>query len=437
VRSLRYFTLAALLLSAGAVRAADESPFKFEFHGFATGSLYMQNQTFNNGSGQGLLIAAPAPANAAPCKTAACDAGTFAAGQATKSGTFIGGDVRQSRFVFALTGPAAIAGGTPKAYFEGDLFGGAGAAPLVESWIWRIRAVYAEIKWGNFALQAGQHSAHLAFAMLPDTVAHIANPITFGAGNFGWRTMGLRGFYTIPMGDMKLELAGSVVQPTALDNNVQAAAPTTVGSGMATGIPQVEGRVRVEGKGGPLSFNIYADAVYNKVDLKGFGATRPNGVLLADGTVKTDMTVQAVELGGKIGFSPVFVAFNAFTGKGLGSIAGAMLQQGEIEDTEFWVQAGVNLTKEFSLTALYGMAQPKEKDVRNWGVATATGVANANQKKENQLMAAQAKYLAGGYAFAVEYISYETTYLQGTLAAPLANIKTDGYQVIATAGYFF
>jgi hypothetical protein len=434
VRSLRTFTLAALLLSAGAARAADgESPYKFEFHGFVTGSLYMQNQVAGLQSGQGLIFFAPTPGQNAPCKTAACQAGTFAAGTATKSGTFLGGDVRQSRYVFALSGPAVMAGATPKAYFEGDLFGGSGGAPLVESWVWRIRAAYAELKWTNFTLQAGQHSAHLAFAMLPDTVAHIANPYTFGAGNFGWRTMGARGFYTVPMGSMKFELAGSVAQGTWGDNNVAGGALNTISSAMATNMPQLEGRARIEGKSGPLAFNIYADALWNTVDLKGFGTVRPNGVTLADGSTKTSATVDAFEIGGKLQFTPIFVAFNAYTGKSLGSIAGALLQQGEIEENAFWVQAGVNLTKEFSLNATYGMDSPKERDVRNW----APVFANAAPKKDNKLIAAQAKYLDGGYAFAVEFIRYETTYLNGTLAAPTADIKTNMYQVIGTAGYFF
>ena len=48
----------------------------------------------------------------------------------------------------------------------------------------------------------------------------------------------------------------------------------------------------------------------------------------------------------------------------------------------------------------------------------------------------------GGYAFALEYISYKTPYLQGTWAEYSAgtqpgNISTDGYQLIASAGYFF
>ena len=60
LRSLLIASLLAVVLAAPQARAADESPYKFEFHGFVTGSLYMQNQTFNNGSGQGLLFFAPA-----------------------------------------------------------------------------------------------------------------------------------------------------------------------------------------------------------------------------------------------------------------------------------------------------------------------------------------------------------------------------------------
>jgi hypothetical protein len=431
VKSIRYFTLAALLFSAGAARAADESPFKFEFHGFTAGSLFMQNQNFQGGTGQGLLVAAPAPANNAPCKVPGCP---VAAAPATKSGTLFGGDVRESRFVFALSGPQTFGGATPKAYFEGDLFGGTTAAagsPFIESWLWRIRAAFAELKWSNFTFQAGQHSAQLAIAFIPDSVSHIPNPYTFGAGSVGWRTMGARAFYTIPAGPGNFEIAASVAGPTWADQQNPGASIGTVSSAQASGLPQLELRLRHEGKVGNVGWNLLVDGWYESVDLKGFGEVRPNGVTLADGTVKKTATGQFVEVGGKLTFTPVFVAFNAFTGKGVGHLAGALVQQGEIEDTEFWAQAGVNLTKEFSLSAAFGQAKPKEKDVRNW----ATVYANAAPKKDNQLIAAQAKYLDGGYAFAVEYVANKTTYLS-TATLP-SNTKTDAYQIIGTAAYFF
>jgi hypothetical protein len=229
---------------------------------------------------------------------------------------------------------------------------------------------------------------------------------------------------------MKLELAGSVAGGTWADNSLPGNAPATVSSAFASNMPQLEARARIEGKSGPLGFNIYADGLYQNVNLKGFGDVRPNGVTLADGSVKTSATTQAVELGGKFSFTPVFVAFNVYTGKGLGQLAGTMLQLGEIGDTEFWVQGGVNLTKEFSLNATYGQANVKEADLKNWAAV----YANAAPKKSNQLITAQAKYLDGGYAFAVEYISYSTKYLA---TAAYGDTTTDGYQVIATAGYFF
>jgi hypothetical protein len=432
LRSILTASLLALALVAVNARAAEEGP-KFEFHGFVTGSLYMQNQVFGSGSGQGLLFFAPSPANAAPCKTAACDAGTFTAGQATKSGTFLGGDVRQSRYIFSLAGPSAFGGATPKAYFEGDLFGGAGGAPLVESWVWRIRAAYAELRWTNFALQAGQYSAQLAFAQMPDSLAHIANPISFGAGNFGWRTLGLRGYYTVPMDGWKLEIAGELVQPSWGNNQVPGAAPTTIGYGMASNVPQVEARLMASGKTGNFGWMGYADGLYNSVDLKGFGQTNPTGVTLADGSTKTSVSSMALEVGGKFTFAPAYLAFNFYSGNGLGSMAGALLQQGDIQEIGYWASLGANLTKEFSLNATYGASLPKEKDVRNW----APVFANTAQKKENTLIAAQAKYMDGGYAFGLEYIMYSTKYLTGTFAAPTADIKTDGYQIIATGAYFF
>jgi hypothetical protein len=426
VKSIRCFTVAALLLSAGAVRAADESPYKFEFHGFTAGSLFVQNQNFQGGVGQGLLVAAPAPANNAPCKVPGCT------GPATKSDMLFGGDVRESRYVLALSGPKVMGGATPKAYFEGDLFGGTTSGGVfIESWLWRIRAAYAELKWSNFTFQAGQHSAQLAIAFIPDSVSHIPNPYTFGAGSVGWRTMGARAFYTVPAGPGNFEIAASVAGPTWADQQNPAAAITTVSAAQASGLPQLELRLRHEGKVGNVGWNLLVDGWYESINLKGFGTQRPNGVTLADGTTKTSATAQFIEVGGKLSLTPVFVAFNAFTGKGVGELAGAIVQQGEIEDTEFWVQAGVNLTKEFSLSAAFGQAKPKEKDVRNWAAV----YANTTPKKDNQLIAAQAKYLEGGYAFAVEFVRNETTYLS-TATLP-SNTKTNAYQVIGTAAYFF
>lgn len=453
MKSLRFLITASLLALALAgtnARAADESPFKFEFHGFVTGSLYMQDQTFLLGQGQGLLMAAPFPGAAAPCKTPACEAGTFAAGQATKSGTFLSGDIRQSRFIFAMTGPQAF-GGTPKGYFEGDFLGGGGlagapgAAPLFESWIPRMRQAYAEIKWGNTTLQAGQYSAQLLLAQIPVSVAHIANPVTFGAGTIGWRPMGFRVMHVLPMDSFKLELAGEIVHskwndPGPAINTTTGAVgntnnPAGVGAGSASGMPQVGGRLKAEGKSGSLDWMGYLAGSYESINLKGFGETAPNGVTLQDGvTTKTSIGSWAGEVGGKVTFLPVTLAVNYYTGKATGPMAGSMLQFGDVADSGYWAQAGFFATKEFSIWGIYGASASNKNDLRLW---VANNAANPTLRSDNQMFGGMLQYRDAGYALAAEYYSYNTKYLLGTFAAPAGDKSITGYQAVLSAGYFF
>jgi len=442
VKALRSLMIASLLTVATSAVAQDPSPYKFEFHGFVTGSLYMQDQIFSGNVGQGLLFFAPTPGNAAPCKTPACTSGTFAAGTATKSGTLVGGDVRQSRYIFALSGPQVFAGATPKAYFEGDLFGPGPAGILTESWVWRIRAAYAQLNWANASIAAGQFSANTAFAQMPDSVSHIANPLSFGAGNYGWRQMGFRGAYTIPMEGMKLTLTATVAGAKSFnDGALGPASPAAASFALASGMPGLELNANLEGKAGSFGYRVYADAYYQSADLKGFGKTNPNGVTLPDASVKTSTTSNAYEIGGKFTFAPVYLAFNFYSGQGLGQWAGSLLQMGEVKDMGYWASLGANLTKEFSLNATYGAGLPDKKDVLKWAVAAGT----AAPKSENTLIAGQAKYMDGGYAFALEYISYATKYLYGPTNAVATwadrnnthTITTNAYQIILTGAYFF
>lgn len=431
MKALRSLLIASLLAVATSAAAQDPSPYKFEFHGFVTGSLYMQDQVGGvQQSGQGLLFYAPSPANHMPTLPTA--------GANQKSGTFVGGDVRQSRYIFSLSGPKAFAGATPKAYFEGDLLGGQGGAPLIESWVWRIRAAYAQLTWDNAWLAAGQFSANTAFAQLPDSVSHIANPYTFGGGSYGWRMIGFRGAYIVPMSAAKLTLTATVAGPKA-PNDSNGATPAGVGAGQVSGMPALELNANFEGKAGNVGYRVYGDVFYQSADLKGFGGAG-TGLTLGDGSVKTSFNSTGYVVGGKVTFAPVYLAGNFYVGEGLGAWAGALLQQGAIKETGYWVSLGGNATKELSAQVTYGVSAPDEKTVRLWGVGTA--FANAAQKKENTVIAGQVKYMDAGYAFALEYISLSTKYLQGTYAqyaagTAAAAIKSDMYQIILTGGYFF
>ncbi len=458
VKTLRSLFTAALMLAlastAAPARAADESPFKFEFHGFVVGSLYLQDQTFLGGQGSGLMFTAPRPSLEMPQP----------APTTTKSGTFLAGDVRQTRPIFVVTGPEAL-GAKPKAHLEFDLFGNSNAGALgYESPNLRLRQAFAELKWGNTTLDAGQHSAQILLAQIPTSVAHITNPVAYGAGLIGWRSIGFRVTHAIPMEAFKLELAAEVSHPKwndvlsgtacGLSANTSPSepgcalpgnAPTQISLAWASSMPQLVGRVKAEGKAGDFSWMGWVAGSYEKIDLKGFGSTvAPTGVTLQDLSVETGLTSYAGIVGGRFGYSPVALNFQLYTGRGTGPLAGSMLQFGDIGDFGYYVEVGVNATKQFSIWGIVGGSAVDKEDLQNWvntpASPTAGGsltAANTTLRSDNQLFGGMLRYMDGGYAFAAEYYTYTTKWLLGNLAAPLGTTSTSAYQFIVSGGYFF
>ena len=433
MKSIRYFTyssVVALLLSAGAVRAADESPYKFEFHGFVTGSLYAQDQTFNNGAGQGLLYMAPHPNNAAPYDGTAA---TPPAGTATKSGSLWSGDIRNSRFSFGVTGPAAL-GGTPRGYLELDFFGNTNVGAFgTEQAMPRIRVAIAELKWGTTLLQAGQQN-QLVVPQIPASISHIANPWSYGVGTIGWRTPGVRLSHTLPVGDMKLELAGEIVKAKWADVCAGApcpdTSPATVALGQASGMPMVQGRLKLDGKAGDVAFSAYVVGLYQKANLKGFGDVNPNGVVPpGDPTAAPvkDITTSAFEVGGNVRVSMVSLAANYYNGKATGNMLGGLLQFGDIADSGYWAQLGVNLTKEFGIYGFYGASSSDEKDVRKWVPLAAL------PRFDNKAFGGMLRYAQAGYQVGLEVYQYTTTWA----ISATADRDESALQSIITAGYFF
>lgn len=416
LRSISVISALAVLLSAGAARAADESPFKFEFHGFVTGSMFMQNQVFLGGTGQDNLLAAPTPANEV--------GGPGFAG--SKSDSFLGADARQSRWIFIMTGPQAF-GATPRSYFEGDFLGASATAGPggIENTQARLRAAFGELKWGTTQLQVGQFSAQLILAQLSASVAHIANPITFGTGTIGGRSVGVRVIHSMPMGDMKLEL-GAEAFASKFADPVRGGTPATVSAGWDSGMPMLGARAKLDGKSGALGYSLYVAGLYESVDLKGYGDTAPNGITLPNGTTKKSLSPYAAEVGGNFLFAPISVAFNVYMGKGAGVWAGAINQGGEISDLGYWAQLGLHPTKQIGLFGLFGQNKSDEDDVRLWG----------GSRKDNQLIGGIARFSDGGYTLAAEYYQFKTTYLTGGFGGT-GTAKTDGYQAIVSGHYAF
>lgn len=433
MKALRSLLIASLLAFA-TTATAEESPWKFEFHGFVVGSMYMQDQTFLLGQGNGLTFTAPAPSAKVPRPGSTTD----------KSGTFIGGDVRQTRFIFNTSGPDAF-GAKAKAHLEFDLFGNSNAGALgYESPNPRLRQAFGQLTWGNTTLDAGQHSADLLLAFIPATVAHITNPVTFGAGLLGWRTIGFRGAHTVKMDSADIEIAAEITHGKWADaagatvypgNN-----PAQLSLAWASGMPKLEARVKASGKSGALSWMGFGAFAYESIDLKGFGSTNaPNGVTLQDGSVKKDIASYAGVLGTSITFLPVTLQAQFYTGRGTYPFAGALLQAGDIGDMGYYAQVGVFATKQISIWGIYGASAVDKKDLQNWAnpAATALTAANTGLRLDNAVYGGMLRFMDGPYAFALEYYANKTTWLTGNLAAPGANVSTDAYQLALSGGYFF
>jgi len=423
LRSLMSATLLALALVAPAARAAEETPnpWKFEFHGLISASMYYQDQTFNNGQGQGLLYSAPSPANSAPCIVTTGSACT-AAGSATKSGGLLSGDVRNSRFSFSMAGPKVFDGAAqPRGYLEFDFFGVTSAGAFgAEQPHPRLRVAIAELKFGNSNLTFGQQN-QLVVVQIPGSLSHLSNPVTYGAGTIGWRTPGIRFTQMVPLDSLKLELAVEAVANKWSNGTTSLATnPAGVGFGEASGMPMFQARAKVDGKVGDFAYMAYLVGVYHTIDLKGFGAVAPAG---ANG--KTSINGNVIEVGGKFTFAPVSLSGNYYMGKATGNMLGSMLVFGDVKDTGYWVQLAGNVTKELSLNVAYGADAPDKADTRVWG--------GNGARLANTLLGGMVKYQDGGYALGVEYWQNTTTWS----TSATTEYDTDAMQVLLTAAYFF
>ncbi|HEY6107005.1 MAG TPA: hypothetical protein VIV59_13555, partial [Anaeromyxobacteraceae bacterium] len=234
------------------------------------------------------------------------------------------------------------------------------------------------------------------------------------------------------MDGVKLELAAEAVHSRWADPT-PGTTLASVGFGTASNLPQLVGRVKFEGKAGDLSWMAYLAGSYESVNLKGFGSINPNGITLLDGSVKTSISPYVGEVGGLFKFNPVSLALNVYTGKGTGPMAGSLLQMGDIGDTGYWVQLGVNATSEFSIWGLYGADAINKTDLAKWVPATAAGA----PKSDNQLFGGQLRYQEGGYAFAAEYYRYSTKYLAVAGANNYPQTTTNAMQLLLTGAYFF
>lgn len=409
--------------------APSPSPFTFALHGFVSMSAYQQDAVFGLSEGQQALFVSAEPAT---------------------DKNALGFDVRQSRFNLSLKGPAVLGGATPSGVLEFDFFQGFGAGAFGDvSLLNRMRLAYSELNWGNHRLAFGQMN-DLVFAMAPVSLAHIAFPLGYGTGNIGWRRPGVFGFHSFGTPDLKVELAWEVGRSQWNDaaTGIGANAPNTpagVSLGEASSLPATEARLTVSS--GTL-FSAFAAGHWNRVDLNGAGFSGGVGSL----------DVLAVNAGGKLALGPLTVAATGFTGKNTGPLLGNLVQlqaggasgagtgagapaatKKDVSSWGGWAQAGLNVTKELSAWAFYGLQKVNEDDAKAASLLVPAAATAQFTRLENQTTDLMLQYRDGGYALGLEWIHMKTktaAYAAGT------NVFTgskdlSGNEYMASANYFF
>jgi hypothetical protein len=433
--------VAAVLLGTTAMAQtapAAEAPkptWTFALHGFVSMSAAYQSGAFILSEGQQSLGSATNAASA----TAVPDKNSL---------TF---DVRQSRFNFSVQGPKVLMGATPTGVMEIDFMQGFGGGNYGDvSLLNRLRVAYAELNWGTNKLQLGQQN-DLIFAMAPTSLSHIAFPLGYFTGNVGWRRPGVFGYHTVALpSDLKLEAAWEVGRSQWADASNGGAAGVTIGGaaantpgginlGEASGAPALEGRVTL---GYAKLLTAFVGAHWQNIDLSGYGSGA--SPIVGKATVQTTAFNGGLKLtlpvSGDMGLT---VQGTGFTGKNVGPLianfttAAKAFNVGpkgeDVATMGYWAQVGFNLTKEFSLWALYGAQAIDKKDFVRAGYG-------ANSAYEGNTTNVIAMYREGGAGLSAEWIHFETKYSAAVDVPTLAvtsNRTSKSDQYMLSANYFF
>ena len=203
------------------------------------------------------------------------------------------GDFRNTRIRFDFSGSPVLGKWSPKATAEFDFFGTFTGGPPFgdEQPQIRGRIIYADLSNGRTTVRIGQDWSPL-FAETPVSLTHIAFPLGYGAsGKIGWRFPGIFFFQDLSAAGApltaQLQLAAMKGSgPTAPGNARDSTGG--VGTGEASGLPQLEGKVTLSRRSANLAWSAY---VVGHIDWKDTTGT---------GVPGSKMTGTAVELGANI-----------------------------------------------------------------------------------------------------------------------------------------
>lgn len=328
---------------------------------------------------------------------------------------------RQSRFGVRLalkddnwTG-AELSGVIEFDFKAGHLAGATAASTNWYNGLVRLRLAAATASWkmgdNTFAILAGQDYG-LVNPLFAESLAWVADPLFWQAGNLWRRSPQIRASYDAKMGDLGFNLAAAILSPADGYAGTTVAGVRTdphgvdFGPGNASGQPDFEARLAGRAKFGDISGTVGVGYHTQKRKYL-INTTAPVGVSTED-----TLTTNVVGVDADVNVTKFLqVKGEYYTGSGsddtyngLGtSVFGAAGSRDTVDVDGFWAQAIVKPSPIISLTAGYGEANA-DKDV----------ITAAATREKNTQLAFGAIFNAGkAWRFGAEFIQVTTTYGDG------------------------
>jgi hypothetical protein len=269
----------------------------------------------------------------------------------------------------------------------------------------RLRLASATATWKSgphaFSILFGQDYG-LVNPLFAESLAWVASPLFWQAGNLWRRSPQVRAQYAGKFGDLGLTLQAAALSPA--DATTGAPHAVDYGAGNANGMPDFEARGAVSAKFGDINGTV------------GVGYHMASRKYLTTAGVETDeldVDVLGVDLDVNI-TKFLQVKGEYYTGSGADdtyagpapSVVGAAGARDTVDTDGFWVQGIVKPAPFLSLTAGYGEGNGDEDQIP----ATAT----TSREKNTQLAFGAIVNAGKAWRFGVEYMQTNTTYGQGS-----------------------
>jgi hypothetical protein len=290
----------------------------------------------------------------------------------------------------------------------------------------RLRLASATATWkvgdaGSLAVLLGQDYG-LVNPLFGESIAWVANPVFFQAGNLFRRSPQIRATYAHKMGDLGFNIAAAILSPADLTTVAPFAAD--FGAGNASRQPDYEARAAVSAKFGDIGGTVGVGYHFNRRVYNPAGDTNEvDSTLLgidAELNVTKFVTVKGEWYDGQA-IDDVYAGLGIGAVPTTGATAAAIGTFIPVDAQGWWGQAQLKLIPEITIVGGYGQAKSDQGALDQWTLTTAapivpagapTGITSVNQfRHENTMMEAGVIFNAGKFwRFGVEWARTKSTY---------------------------